>query len=204
MFANVLMVEGKDDLYVLSNLFEHRGTAENFRIKALDGIESLFDALPVQIKGSGIDRVGIVVDADFDLPARWQRIRALLAATGYQAVPELPNAEGTNVDQPGLPSIGIWIMPDNVLPGMLEDFVRLLIPAGDQLTDYADRAIRSVPEEMRRYKSQHTAKAFIHTWLAWQSEPGSPLGLAITQRHLDAGAAEANAFVHWIEDFFGV
>ena len=45
-------------------------------------------------------------------------------------------------------------------------------------------------------------KAQLHTWLAWQEQPGTPLGLAITNRYLDANAPHAQKLMDWIRQLF--
>lgn len=76
-----------------------------------------------------------MADADRDLGARWQAIRDRLNSCGYENIPQIPPPEGwvfpsTN---PFLPRVGIWLMPDNQLPGILENFVAQLIPPEDAL-----------------------------------------------------------------------
>lgn len=46
-------------------------------------------------------------------------------------------------------------------------------------------------------------KAVIHTWLAWQEEPGTALGQAITKRYLDPSRDPAPAFRNWLLELFG-
>jgi hypothetical protein len=51
-------------------------------------------------------------------------------------VPDDPAAEGTIIDPPDdklLPRVGVWIMPDNQMKGILEDFLRFLVPGGSLL-----------------------------------------------------------------------
>ena len=93
-------------------------------------------------------------------------------------------------------------MPSNSLPGILEDFVTFLIPNGDVLYKEACDAVRSLKDEVRRFKDRDVSKAVIHTWLAWQDDPGTPLGLAITKRYLDAELPEARRFVAWLTELF--
>lgn len=45
-------------------------------------------------------------------------------------------------------------------------------------------------------------KAEIHTWLAWQKEPGKPLGQAITARYLNPNAPDAQQLIAWIRRVF--
>jgi hypothetical protein len=46
------------------------------------------------------------------------------------------------------------------------------------------------------------AKALIHTWLAWQKEPGQPMGQAITAKALQSDTAIAAKFVDWLNQLF--
>jgi hypothetical protein len=51
-------------------------------------------------------------------------------------------------------------------------------------------SVAAIPEAERRFGPLAEPKAIIHTWLAWQKEPGKPLGTAITARFLDPNVAE--------------
>ena len=94
-------------------------------------------------------------------------------------------------------------MPDNHLPGEMEDFVRMLIPADDNLVDEADGILSRIKEKgIQRYAHTDRSKAFIHTWLAWQKTPGKPMGTAITAKFLDSSATLANSFVEWLRRLF--
>ena len=57
---------------------------------------------------------------------------------------------------------------------------------------------REVVYQFCNYRS----KALIHTWLAWQEDPGTPLGLAVTKRYLDGDHALAQQFVQWLLRLF--
>jgi hypothetical protein len=100
--------------------------------------------------------------------------------------------------------VGIWLMPDNQFPGMLEDFVSFLIPQSDALWQKVDNCLNQIPEKERRFSLDHRIKAQLHTWLAWQKEPGKPLGTAITARYLDAEAAHAQQLIAWIRRLFDI
>jgi len=93
-------------------------------------------------------------------------------------------------------------MPDNQLPGILEDFIGFLVPQGDLLWTRAADCLKSIPLEQRRFTSAKQAKAHIHTWLAWQEEPGTPFGSAITKRYLDADALHAQKLMNWVKRLF--
>ena len=146
--------------------------------------------------------MGIVLDADEHLDRRWQSISHTLQASGYGAIPAEPTQDGTIVEQPGKVRFGAWIMPDNKLPGILEDFVGYLVPPDDRLWDQARLCVESAASLDRRFPAQSRSKAIIHTWLAWQEEPGSPLGSAITKRYLDAESSFAARFVDWLRRLY--
>lgn len=75
---NVLLVEGKDDDSVFYHLSNHHQIQGGFRIKKKNGINQLVDELDVELDASGLERLGVVVDADVDLTARWQAQAAVL------------------------------------------------------------------------------------------------------------------------------
>ena len=60
-------------------------------------------------------------------------------------IPEEPAPDGTVVTQSGKPRIGVWLMPDNRVPGMLEDFVEFLVPEKDPLLSCAKEAVDLIP-----------------------------------------------------------
>jgi hypothetical protein len=49
-----------------------------------------------------------------------------------------------------------------------------------------------------------TSKANIHTWLAWQEEPGKPMGQAITAKYLNPKSKQAELFVNWLRALFAI
>jgi len=59
-----------------------------------------------------------------------------------------------------------------------------------------------IKPQYRRFRESYQAKAHLHTWLAWQEEPGTPMGLAITKRYLDAEAPYALLLLNWIRELF--
>ena len=201
----ILLVEGKDDEHVLKHICGNRGVSHLDEVKPLGDARKLIQNIPVQIKASSEegDVVGVVIDADTNLDARWQSIRERLIRIGYRNVPTLPDPRGTVLDPPAeslLPKAGIWIMPDNKTPGILEDFLRFLVPGPDALFDHVTTSVDSIPD--RRFTENDKPKAVIHSWLAWQEEPGLPYGTAITARFLDPNVRQADALVSWLQRLF--
>ena len=128
----ILLVEGVDDENVLKHLCRNRGVLHLGEIKSHGGVDRLLASFPVRLKASEDgDIIGVVIDADTDLNSRWQSLSDRLISVGYQGVAENPRPDGTILDPPGdtlLPRVGVWIMPDNQVNGILEDFLRFLVP----------------------------------------------------------------------------
>jgi hypothetical protein len=200
---SLLLVEGKDDVHVFNSLLEHHKVPEQFHIKEKEGIDRLLGDFELEID-VGERRLGIVVDADTDLEVRWKRIKDILRNAGYSTMPINPGSQGTILEEEGRPVIGIWLMPNNKIPGMLEDFVSFLRPPDDVLWPIVEDAIqrvRAIDEELR-FRNVYESKARIHTWLAWQREPGKPMGQAISARYLDADAPYAQELISWLRKLF--
>jgi hypothetical protein len=200
----ILLVEGKDDEHVVKNICGRYGLGK-IDIRDQKGVDPLLDTLPVQLQESDIAVLGIMLDADVNLSARWQAITNRLTEAGYQGISTCPDVDGTILLPPEkpdnlLPKVGIWLMPDNRIPGILEDFLKILIPDGDSLLTHADKVIKTLPEQ--RFTDLDRSKALMHTWLAWQKEPGKPYGQAITARYLDVNLPLGQTFATWLKNCF--
>ena len=189
------------------------------------GKEALLKALPnyLESRGEELTALGVLVDADDNLGSSWQSIIRTLHQIGYADLPEHPDPAGTVIPppqkaiqppQPGdidisplgdtnplpLPRVGIWIMPNNQLGGTLEDFLKFLVPESDPLLPYAEKTLNDLPAE--RFTSAHRPKALMHTWLAWQNEPGKPYGQAISAKYLNTDLPMAKTFAKWLRRTF--
>jgi hypothetical protein len=206
----VLLVEGPDDFHLLNHLLDQHGLADQFDLVQSGGNEQVFTSLRTRLKFPSLERLGIMLDADpsdehADAVAQlWHRIRDALHRAGFRSVPEAPLSSGTIIRDPEKPVVGVWLMPDNTSPGMLEDFCRFLIPDSDPLWPHATQAVQTIPIEERRFPARNVAKANLHTWLAWQNEPGKPIGQAITKRYLDGGAPHGLKLIAWLRDLFAL
>lgn len=203
--GGVLLVEGSDEVHVVSTLCEaHRVPKTLFAVEDQRGREQLLRKLPTRLRQQGTAPVGIVVDANGDLHGAWQAVGDRLAGEGYGSLPQTPDPKGTLLAAPVdalLPPVGIWLMPDNQSPGRLEDFLRELVPADDDLIDYADECVAGIGDRCR-FRDSYRGKAVVRTWLAWQENPGRPFGTAITAKYLDPTRPAARAFVAWLRKLF--
>ncbi len=126
-----------------------------------------------------------------------------LINAGYLAenIPPAPLAKGTKIENDGLPIIGIWIMPDNSSAGKIETFLKSIV-ADDKsdLWQFAEETIEKLPQTL--FKAKDKEKAHIHTYLAWQENPGISMGTAIQTKCFLHDKPEAKSFVEWIKKVF--
>ena len=206
-YTQQLLVEGNDDKCVISSLRKNLEIKESFEIEDCGGKDKLLEKLPTLLKGSGnLNTIGVVLDADSDLNKRWNEVRKILIKSGkYNNVPENCDKAGTIIEpiEEDDIKIGVWLMPDNNSNGMLEDFISFLIPKDDKLLPKVEQVLSEIEEEkLNKYKQIHKSKAKIHTWLAWQEDPGTPMGLAITKKYLSTTPVICNDFINWLKKLF--
>ena len=199
----LLLVESPDDKHVFLAILNRHHFEPEFSVLDEGGIETLLARLSIRLKpGTDLERLGVVVDADADVQARWQEIQRILNRAGYDAVPAHPDPTGTVIDHEDMPRVGVWIMPDNTLPGMLEDYLCFLVPRGDVLLERARRCVGEIPPEERRFIEAHFTKALIYTWLAWQEVPGKPFGQAITKGFFETDGPHVQGLLAWLTRLF--
>jgi hypothetical protein len=100
--------------------------------------------------------------------------------------------------------LGCWVMPKNQGSGMLEDFLLGMVGAtGHQGMQHAEAVIAGLPEAVRQFKDSHRSKSVLHTWLAWQEEPGPRPAVAITRNLLSFETDHAKGFLGWLDRWIG-
>ena len=94
---NVLLVEGKDDLYVIAALLQHHLGIDKVKsiitIKDNEGFEKLLLSISGELRADGVECVGIVIDADhgrlhYDntLETRLNRLQSALRSAVYHVL----------------------------------------------------------------------------------------------------------------------
>lgn len=205
-YPQTLLVEGKTDQHVVWALCGHYKVTENFDVKDCDGITKLMEVLKMTLTNpSHLKTIGIILDADNDLAARLDQIRNIVKPLGY-TIPKVLPTKGLICTSPDSinPRLGVWLMPDNVNLGMVEDFALSLVPQNDSLINEAESILQRIEQVgIQKYIPKHRSKAKIHTYLAWQDEPGAPIGQSITKRVLDPNHPIAQTFVqNWLVPLF--
>jgi hypothetical protein len=199
----VLLVEGKSDCHSILALCKFFNLPQTFGIYQCGndiGVLKRLNALIIQ-PATPIS-VGIVMDADApDVAGRWIQIREKIKNHEY-TFPESPDTHGTIITGSNdKPNIGIWLMPNNQNPGMLEDF--LIQMAEQNAISAAKKCLETALNiGVTTFKEAHFSKALIHTYLAWQDEPGKPLGQSITAHSLKPDTDNAKKFIDWLKRLF--
>lgn len=199
----VLLVEGQDDKHVVRHVCQRSDAIADFFIKEKCGIEQLLASIDTEIQTSGLQAMGILVDANEDVAARWDAVKGRLAPANVD-LPDSPVPSGTIVDghpHDGIPRVGVWLMPDNTVPGELENFVAKMIPAGDAVWPLSRSYIDGIPNAERKFSEKKKARAQVHAWLAAREDPRR-MGEAIRTRDLEVDGALCQAFVDWLKRLF--
>ena len=205
---NKLLVEGATDKQVIPYLMEHNGVPwpepPPVFIKPLGSVDEIVksEVVEAEIKESGLEVLGIVVDADGDAAARWDELRMSLGGE-FADLPDQIPAEGLKVDHDGRLRVGVWIMPDNRRKGMLEDLLVQLIPSDSTaLYELARNCVGEARSKSAPFRDVHETKAEVYTWLAWQDPPGLRLHEAVNHRVLDPSRPESSHFVTWFRSLY--
>lgn len=212
MNDKVLLVEGKNDKFVIAELMKSNGlnyiTLEDIEwIRPSGGYENLAkeEVIATELLASGLTTLGIIIDADEHPNDRWTSIRNVC----LKSIPDLPKdlpENGLIWDAPNDIKFGIWIMPDNKMRGMLETFLADIIPEENQvLWEFAKESVQEARIRGSKVTSNHIDKANIYTWLAWQEPSGLQISTAVKKRTIfDRTHPNAQKFVKWFRDLYGL
>lgn len=207
---NILLVEGRDDERVIKKLIDvgKKSLSATFNIKDCESNSGVIRQFELLLMNSKIHAaIGVILDADENAQARMDAIKyRLLKTNAYKESEIVLTNDGlvlTPTDERYYPKIGVWIMPDNKLPGMLEDFLLQMVGNDDLLLTKSEEVLQTLEQEgINRYTKAHRPKAKIHTYLAWQREPGKPLSQAIKSEILNPESESSKIFLAWLQRLF--
>lgn len=158
----------------------------------------MLDAISLEIKTPSRKAIGILVDANNDIDARWNDVTNRLRKANIQAPPS-PQSTGTIID--GQPRVGIWLIPDNASTGELEDFVMQMIPEGDPIWPRSKRYIGEIPQADRKFREDKARRAELYAWLAARENPRQ-MGSAIGSHDLNVDGDLCRNFLAWLKALF--
>ena len=212
LHTKFLLTEGKDDVYAIASLMSNHvewGSNDNewpVKIESAGSVGELLDDAYISawLKTSGLEALGILLDANDSFEGRWERIQQLFRPA-FPGIPDTMESEGMITDSDSGLRLGVWIMPDNRSRGMLETFLAYLVPNDSEAVwQEAISATGRAQGAGAPFKEIHADKARIHTWLAWQDPPGRPFGEALKNTCLDPSVPQAAAFAQWFITLYGL
>ena len=193
-----LLVEGPDDAHVVRHICQRFPALPPFTIVQKEGIENLIPSIPIELDVSGRKVLGILVDANDNPKARWEAILDKLAKLNVE-LPSAPDPMGTIIESS--PRVGIWMMPNNLTAGELENFIAAMIPQNDVVWPLSQAYIGNIPQNDRKFSTGKTLRAQVHAWLAVREFPRK-MGSAIGAGDLDTSVAVSRNFAAWLQELF--
>lgn len=209
-YPKKLIVEGEQDKRVIPELIEANGIPGRkkeigIKVPYIEsyGNDEFIDAdvISTELKASGLTTLGLIVDADDNLSARWDSIRNAC----LKSIPDFPEQlpETGLIHSIGGIKFGVWIMPDNQKCGMLETFLAYMIPdESEPFWQYAQDVVTEAKRRGAPFIDAHFDKANIYTWLGWQNPPGRQLHNAIMERILNPQHPQAQPFMTWFKNLY--
>ena len=197
---SVLLLEGNDDCNIIKKFCKNNQININFGFCNCGNDSKVLSALNSLLRKSETQIIGVILDADEDIDACYQKIKNQIKDF-YPILPVKFPKTGLVLAPENLPKLGIWIMPNNQDNGALEDFYLKLVTGID--TDFIKKCIKTAKQKkLTSFKPQHKNKAIMHTYFAWQDKPGMPLYSAINKIALNYNKEIAKNFKVWIEKLF--
>ena len=214
---STLHVEGTDDVHVVKHLLlRHRIDCPLERdsrpgrefapnapeIRGAGDRNAVLDSIEPAVRFSNGRSVGFVIDADAEPRDRWRAVCGRLRVFGLDLPDQIPPGGFVHDVAEFGARVGVWLMPDNQREGALEQFLADLVDDNDTLLPIAARSTGEAVEGGAEFPEVDRQKAVLHTWLAWQKEPGRPYGTAIKARYFRDDSPSALAFVDWYRRVF--
>ena len=216
---NVLIVEGAKDRNFLNHVLISHGFSRSpiadhdhfiigrsgepdelaIEIVVAGGFNKISGKLKTVFRPDDYDGIAIVADMDQIEDNRWESLRGSLTRHGFKQLPARLPTDGLVLAGDGNPSLAIWLMPDNLSAGLLESFACRLVSPEDRAWLHATTTVADLPEGTGTFsRERDLEKAQIHTWLAWQDEPGCPLGTAVAKHYLRTDHGSVALLCDWV------
>ena len=196
----VLLLEGSDDCNIAHKFCEDNEIdSSSIGFCCCGGDYGVLSQLnPLLMKNKRPEVIGIILDADNGVDARYKKIKDKIK--NYKLPKSMP--KGGLVHTEEQPKLGIWIMPNNKDNGAVEEFYLEL--ATDLDDNFISHVIKQADSKnLTSFKEQHRRKAIMHTYFAWQDNPSMPLHSAINKIALNNNENIAKEFKSWLVKLFG-
>lgn len=169
----LLLVEGRDEVNLFQALISHC-FADQPGIQVIDAggkdqfSRNLKAIQTAALAGSALWAVGVVRDADDDAGVAFDSVCGGIRNAGYEPPPNHGKFSR------GVPSVGVFIVPDGAASGAIETLCRLS-RRGDGTAACVDKYLACLEERDAMY-SRSADKSFAHAYLAAMSDPMARVG----------------------------
>lgn len=210
----VVLLEGKGDVGITTEIFRISENSKLIKFIDCGGQSNIEDRFNAILTISTIKHIAIIEDADCDINARWNSIAHYLQRFDDKIPNTIPQGKGyvhwIQDDSTHLESIGVWLMPDCMRNGMLEDFVLDMLNDA-QNNELYQNVFRQIDEFINNkkqkkpsfhlFKDVARSKAIAYTYKAWNKEPDASLKELIKDsKQFNTKCSNAKAFDKWLTD----
>lgn len=199
MEPRLLLVEGRNDKHVVWQICNRTLDLPDFFISDRGDINSVRESIGPEVLAPGRQALGILVDTDDHPQSRWDEIAHQLRIHGVQT-PAAPDPGGTIISG-AEPRVGVWLMPDNQLPGEIEEFVESMIPGDDPVWPLSQAYIDGLPSYEGKFTEGKSLRAKIYAWLATREDPRM-MGQGIGRHDLEIDGPLCQRFLAWLARLF--
>jgi hypothetical protein len=192
----LLLVEGNDEKNFLEELFRHMRKEDIVDIHDVAGKYNFKKNMPTFMKTPGfndVEAIAIVRDADDSCTSAFQSVEGVLKENSF-----LPPGRPGEFSQ-GNPKVGVFIMPDNVNSGMLEDLCLETVKEKEGM-ECVNRFIDCANQLENPPKEKDIAKAKVQAFLAIMPGVLDMVGLGAKKRYWDFDSATLEPLKNFLSE----
>lgn len=196
--GNLLLVEGKDEDYVFQEYLSHLNLGD-IQIEMVGGKNNFAAKFPALVKSTGFNKVktiGFIRDADDSPTGAFQSISDLLTREGYN-----PPSHKGSVSTSGEVNIGVYILPNNLDQGCLED---LLLETIKNKSEYEciEQWHNCIKDKENKPNQNQVSKAKTQVFLASQKKIAPSIGIGAKKGYWDFSSSQFDSLEHFLLELF--
>lgn len=172
--TKLLIGEGVDEQRLFTAWLKVLDLSENIQVEYYEGKNNLsryLKSLSIRPGYQRLESLGIFRDADTDAKSAFQSVQNAL----IKARLVCPEHSGLFVE--GKPRVGVFILPDGIDNGMLEDVCLAAVKSSPEM-ECVEQYFQCVTNTVPKKQPKNISKAKIHAWLSSQNEPDKRLAEA--------------------------
>lgn len=199
----IILVEGKDDESFMTEILKQCYQTQiitGITVKECGGKDQVFNILKSIIYGSeNPDGIIIILDADInDIQNKMKKLNNALKGYIEEILSKKVQEKGLMTELNNGMTLGVWLMPDNIHDGMIEDFCKTL--ADQNAIKAAEQYVEGcIEKNLYKAKLTHKSKSIIYSYLAIQEKPCNRIGLAILQKKFKLQGKLWDKFKAWLD-----